>query len=65
MNQITVKTTRTLSETEIDQIRDIMLHSNCPNESLIESTGGCLGFVNGDICIGEEEEERSTLVVEY
>lgn len=65
MNQVKVITDRELSNVEINQIRDIMLHSQCPNESLINSIKFCKGFVDGEIHIYRGDRETKSIIIEY
>ena len=64
MNQVTIHSDRQLTETEVNNIRDIMLHSGCPNESLKFSFSDCQGL-NADNEIIFGEGAPYTEVIEY
>ena len=65
MNQVKVITDRDLTDVEVNQIRDILLHSKCPNESLVNSIQFCKGFINGEIHIYRGDRETKSIVIEY
>ncbi len=65
MNQISVITDRELTAIEINQIRDILLHSGCPNESLINTIKHCKGIAEGEIHIYRGDRETKSIVIEY
>lgn len=54
---------RPLTDTERMKIQDIMMHSQCPNESLIKSIKDCKGIQGGVIVIGDSQNLQE--VVEY
>lgn len=65
MNHVKVITDHDLTSYEVNNIRDILLHSQCPNESLIQSIEFCKGFVNGEIHIYRGNRETKSVVIEY
>lgn len=54
VNIVKVESARQLSEEELQKISDIMRHSQCQNESLINSFEDCLGYRFGIIYFGKE-----------
>ncbi len=54
---------RNLTEEERLKIQDIMAHSKCPNESLIESIDDCKGIQGGVIIVGDSPILQE--VIEY
>lgn len=54
---------RSLTDEERAKIQDIMAHSKCPNESLIESIDDCKGIQGGVIVIGDSQTLQE--VIEY
>lgn len=54
---------RPLTDVERTKIQDIMMHSRCPNESLIESIEDCKGIHGGVIVIGDSQNLQE--VIEY
>lgn len=63
-NRVFVEGDRELTDLERKQIQDIMQHSQCPNESLINSIKDCRGLAaDGTIYIGNGIDHRE--VIEY
>ena len=65
MNHVYVDTDRELNELEIAEIRDIMLHASCPNESLLNSIEGCKGINPDTLVINIGDGEITRIIVEY
>ena len=65
MNHVTIITDRDLTNVEVNQIRDIMLHASCPNEALMHSIKFCKGYANGEIHIYRGDTETKSVVIEY
>ncbi len=65
MNQVKVITDHELTSWEVNNIRDILLHSQCPNESLIHSIPLCKGYVNGEIHLYRGDRETKSVIIEY
>ena len=62
-NRVFVEGDRELTDLERKQIQDIMQHSQCANESLINSIKDCRGLAADTIYIGNGIDHRE--VIEY
>ena len=65
MNQVRVITDRDLTNEEVNQIRDIMLHAECKNEALANSIKYCKGLANDEIHIYRGDRETKSIIIEY
>lgn len=65
MNQVRVITDRDLTDVEVNKIRDILLHADCPNEALTRSIKHCKGLANEEIHIYRGDHETKSIIIEY